>query len=215
MKRPWIRRGLPVPPLRGAVQILRRRGVRGFWFRLLAAPFYRRVLLLERILSDPVQPVAPAIPLEIDQLDPTRIDEYLRFHGADDRTEVEARIAGGDACHVARAGGIVVGCVWATRRSRLVRYLGAELAIEADEVCFYDAYVTPEQRGKDVAPALHAAALAHYRDLGVRRVVIGVIPENRANLSSTMKTGFRVYARWGYVRIGRWRWDFLRPVRRR
>jgi GNAT superfamily N-acetyltransferase len=179
--------------------------------------FYRRLLLLERSLVQPVPEIPASVPLDFGRLDRSEIGKYLTFHPGEGHTEIERRLDRGDVCFLAHSQGRIVGAVWATRDCPFVRYLHTELTIAPDEVYFYDRYTAPDLRGRGIAPALdryvfdlNRDALDFDRAPRVRRAIVAIIPENRASLRARAKTGFHVFGRVGYVQLGPWRRHFRR-----
>ena len=61
-----------------ALAVLHAEGPRVFWIKLLSElGVYRRLLLLERSLTDPIDETASAVPLDIDLLTRDDVDECL------------------------------------------------------------------------------------------------------------------------------------------
>lgn len=200
----WMRTGPPLTPRRVAVrgmEILRRDGWRHLVFLILADLGYRRVLLLERCLSEPANVRSPA-PLEFSLLSPDELDEYLAFHDEDPRSELEARLARGEECFVARSGGAIVCANWAVYDEHEVRFLRYRLRLEPGEVYVYDSYTRPDFRGRSVAPALAAHLVERFRAAGLRRALTLIAPENASNLRARAKSGYRVCGRIACLKLG-------------
>jgi GNAT superfamily N-acetyltransferase len=176
---------------------------------------YRRVLLLERWLDDPIAPITPRVPVIFSALAPTHIDEYLRFRRKALRTRIEERIARGDECFVARHDGRIVCVSWAARGEHFMRPLHYRYAIGSSEVYLYDGFTVPTFRGRAIAPALGVHVLERLAGAGVTRVTIAVEPGNVANLRARAKTGFRVCGRIDFLRLGRHVWHRRRERRAR
>jgi hypothetical protein len=198
--------------LRGALararQVLRREGVRGLWFKVLGATVYRRLLLVERPLADPVPEVRATVPVEVSILDGSEVAEYRAFRPDTEASEIGSRLDAGQRCFVARHAGRIVSARWAAVDRVWVEYLSCELVLAPDEAYPYDLFTAPEFRGHAVSPVTSAEMLRHFQRAGYRRMVGTVLPGNEASLRASAKTGYRRCGRMGYVRIGSWTWRF-------
>ena len=117
---------------------------------------------------------------------------------------IERRFAAGDECFVARRNGEVIAMSWGSRGKRWIAYLQEHWHTANDEVFIYDGYTDPASRGQGVSPALATYILAYYRDLGLRRTVGVLVPENAANIRARAKVGWRACATRRRLRLG-WR----------
>jgi GNAT superfamily N-acetyltransferase len=196
--------------LERAKEVLRQEGVRSLWFKLLGETVYRRLLLLERPLQDPIPTVTACVPIESSLLQQSEVAEYLAFRPEASEAEVRSQLEIGDWCFVARHQGRIVATNWAATNRAWLDYLSRELRLAPDEVYAYDSFTAPAFRGQNLGPALVVEKLRYLRAAGYRRMVCTISPENRASLRADAKTGYRPYSTIGYVQIGPWRWDFCR-----
>ncbi len=196
-----------------SLEILREEGVRGFWFKLLAELGYRRLLLLQRPLAEPIPELEASLPLQFDLLEPDDIDAYLSLHDDDPRTQIEGRFRLGEVCFIARHEGRIVCGNWAAFGSHYISYIQYDLPIGPDDVYLYDSYTDPDFRGRGIAPALAVYILRYYRDTGVRLAVTAITPENLSNRRARAKSGYRELGLMGYLGLGPWRRHFhwVRP----
>jgi GNAT superfamily N-acetyltransferase len=179
---------------------------------ILADLGWHRLLLLERTLDAPIPAIAARVPLTFAALHREDLDEYLRFHGQASRAQLEERFARGDDCFLARHDGRIVCTSWISRDAHFFRSVGCRYALGDSEAYLYDSFADPAFRGRAIAPALGVEVLAWLRRAGVTRVVMAVVPENRANRRARAKTGFRTFGRLHYLRIGNRSWHWHRPV---
>jgi ribosomal protein S18 acetylase RimI-like enzyme len=175
---------------------------------VLADLGYRRFLLLERWLDEPIAAITPRLPVSFSELRPAQLDEYLRFHGQVPRSQLEERFARGDACVLARYEGRIVCTSWSSRDDHFFRSVRCRYEVGASEAYLYDSFTDPAFRGRGIAPALGADELRRFRRAGLTRVMMAVRPENVANRRARAKTGFRVFGRIDYLRLGgrSWHW---------
>ena len=193
--------------------VLREEGVKSVWFKLLGDVGYRRLLLLERPLQESIAEVNPRLPVTIDLLKMTEMAEYLKFRVETTSCEVMDQLNAGHWCFVARQRAAVA-VSWAADRCAWIFYLACEIRLLDGEVYVYDSF-TRRFRGQAVSPAIRTEMIRYFRAAGYRRMILGAVPENHANLQAVRKVGFRPFGVMGYIKIGPWRRDFYRTNRNR
>ena len=109
--------------IRRALLTLRDEGLRSFWFKLLGECGYRRLLLLERPLDQPIADYTPDLPVDVTMLAQDEVDDYLVFRPGTTRREIVGRLRSGGMCFVARHQGRIAIAAGARRlhHHRLVR----------------------------------------------------------------------------------------------
>ena len=200
---------------RRAWEILRREGLRSLWFHVLGETVYRRAVLFERVLSDPIPSAPAAIPVEVSLLKPSEVDDYVAFHRGLDAAEVRGRLDRGGKCFIARHQGAIVNACWTAEGSVWIEYLGCRIELARDEVYVYNNYTDPRFRGRNIPLVRAVVMLQHFRELGYRRLVAVVVPENKAAFRSPDKAGYRPIGVIGSIKIGPWRRDRLSAWHRR
>lgn len=193
-----------------AIVVLRSEGFKSFWFKLLGEIGYRRLLLLERSLAQPISDFTPRLPVRIDALKESEVADYLAFRPETARTRVSEALQSGQTCFTARHEGRIVSAAWITSRRAWIDYLECELELDADEAYLSDAFTLPAYRGQGIAPALCRQQLRHLLQFGYHRVIRSTVPENKSALHAHAKSGFRPFAVMRTLRIGPWR----RTIRR-
>lgn len=196
--------------LERASEVLRQEGARSLWFKILGETVYRRLLLLERPLQEPIPDVTARVSVVIGLLKKIEIAEYVQFRTEADIPGIQSRLDAGQVCFVARHQGALVSTSWAAANRAWIDYLSRELRLAPDEVYAYDSFTEPAFRGRSVDPARTAEKLRYFRAAGYRRMVCAVSPENRASFRSCAKVGYRPYGLIGYVRVGPWKRHFCR-----
>jgi ribosomal protein S18 acetylase RimI-like enzyme len=194
-----------------AYAVLREQGFKSFWFKLAAELGYRRLILLERSLLQPVNPPAQELALRFDILGESQVNDFLAFRPEFPQAEVLKRLRAGNVCFTARDQGRLISAAWTTTERAWTDFLGCEIALGAGEAYLFDAFTHPAYRGQGVAPALCFNQLAHFRRAGLRRVVRATLPENTPALRAHVKCGFRPHALIGRMKIGPWQYSFQRP----
>ncbi len=206
--------------LKRAVEVLREEGTKSFWFKLLSEiGCYRRLLLLERSLEDPIPEIKPHVPVTIDLLKKTELDEYVLFSFKNylirdnhDVSRIIHRLSAGDLCFVARHEGELISFSWATTHPtrEYYFYTASEIPMMPGEVYVYDSFTRTDFRGLAVSPKIRAEMIRYFRSIGYRRMILGTLPENNLNLRAVRKVGFQPFGLVGYIKIGPWRWNFYR-----
>jgi SAM-dependent methyltransferase/ribosomal protein S18 acetylase RimI-like enzyme len=195
---------------RRAAEVIREEGIASLWFKVLGEILYRRAVLLERPLDEPILPVSSRVPVDIGLLSETQIDDYCSFRPEADPAQVRQRLEEGQRCFVARHEGRIVHACWTTDRQVRIDYLDREIQLAPDEVYAYDSFTSPGYRGQSIAAARSAWMAQHFKDAGYRRLMAIIMPENRAAFRPPEKVGYRPIALMGYVKLGPWRRDFCR-----
>ena len=167
---------------------------------------------MARHLDGDITEIPARVPLTMELLKTTEIDEYLAFRNETDTAELYRRLNEGTCCFVARSEGPIVHAVWAARRRAWIDYLSCEIQLGPDAIYIYDSFTSPGFRGKNIAPFHANKILQYFRDAGYRHIFVAVLPENKAGLNALEKAGPRPFKIIGYVRIFFWRRYFLRVV---
>jgi ribosomal protein S18 acetylase RimI-like enzyme len=200
---------------RRAIAVLRDEGLKSFWFKLASELGYRRLLLLERPLAQSIPELEPAVPLRIDTLKPSEVDDHLAFRPEMARACVLDRLRSAQVCFVARHESRIVSACWATTQTAWVEFLACGIAAAVGEVYLFDAFTLPDYRGQRAAPALCTHQLKHFQRAGVRRAIRATLPENVPALRAHAKCGFISFALIRRLRIGPWQCVFQRPCQSR
>lgn len=182
--------------------------MRGLWFAVLSELGYRRLAIRECILDKPFPGNGARVPVALELLDDTRIDEYNAFRSDVDPDSARRRLAAGDKCFVARRDGSIVSALWVATAHARCDYLSRGIPLADDEAYMYDVFTAPEWRGKGVFPALTSEMHRFYQKSGKRRSICFTVPENKPAMIAN--TGYRKIGIIGYVGIGGLRHHFCR-----
>lgn len=189
--------------------------IKRLWFGGLArARIYRRLVLREQPLSQPLPEVSPGVPVFVNLLTPGEIDDYIAFRPDQTSTEVRRRLDEGQQCFAVWHDRRIIHAAWAVTGRARIEYLSTELTLAPDEVCAYDVFTSPAFRGRGASPARMREMMRHFRDRGYRCLLGAILPENRSSLRLAEKVGrYRDIGVIGYVRLGPWRHVFHRIER--
>lgn len=196
---------------RRALSTLRVEGPRSFWFKLLGECGYRRLLLVERPLDQPIADYTPRLPVDVAMLAQSELDDYVVFRGETPRGELADRLRSGQLCFVARYQGRIVAAAWVSFQPAWVRFLGCRTDVAPDEGYIYDKFTLPAYRGYGIANAVRTHHLKHLQRAGFRRAIGVVLPENVSSLRDDAKGGFRTYGVLGRIKLGPWQRVFRMP----
>ncbi len=195
-----------------ASEILRSEGARVLWFRILGETVYRRMILFERWLEQPVAAAGCEVPVAISQLQMHEVNEYVAFRANVDPAEIRSRLEQGHQCWIVRRQGTIVHTIWAAIGSAWVRYLDCEIRLAADEAYIYESYTAPAFRRLNINAARAGAMARYFRDRSFVRLLALVMPENPAGIQATVSAGYRTTGVIGRVSLGPWRRHFSRLV---
>ncbi len=196
--------------LQRAIAVLRDEGLRSFWFKLIGEFGYRRMLMVEYRLDDPIPGFTEGLPVHNDLLKAGELGAYLAFRPEIGQTEVTNRLDSGQLCFVAWHDGRIVSACWSSAGSARIDYLDHETRLADGEAYLYDKFTLPAYRGHRIANAVRVYQLQHLRQAGYHRAVAALVPENKTALRDNAKGGFRPVGMIGRVKIGPWQRIFRR-----
>jgi GNAT superfamily N-acetyltransferase len=172
------------------VRVYREKGLGGVWFGVLSRIGYRRLVLLERRLDEPVIPVGARVQAEIRLLGPDDEASFVAL-GQEDAVVFRKRLEAGHLCWGAWCSGRLRHTRWYAFRGTYVEYLRCRLLLDDQVSYMYRSFTQPEYRGLGLAPATGSVCLPALRELGCRLVLAGVVPDNNAAFPSALRVGYR------------------------
>lgn len=189
--------------LREAVNELRRYGPWAFPMKILGGlGIYRRAVLYQISLLDPVATVEPPAGTQTVRLDESNLPEMAQLREAPALESMRSRLRRGDACFGARLDGRLVCIYWGATIATEMPYLHCTLTPRDREVYIYDSFTLPDCRGRGIAPAVRNALRRHYRTAGYTSAVCAVLPENRSARRGVEKAGYVACGTVGRVAMG-------------
>jgi GNAT superfamily N-acetyltransferase len=189
--------------------------IKRLWIRGLArARIYRRLILVERSLSQPIPDASAHVPVCVRVLAAGEVDAYMLFRPDQGLAEVRRRLVEGQQCFAVWHDGRIIHATWAVTGRARIEYLSTELALAPDEVYAYDVFTSSAYRGLGASPARMLEMMRYFRDRGYRCQLGAILPENRSSLQLGEKVGsIRRIGLIGYVGLGPWRHVFCRIER--
>jgi UDP-N-acetylmuramoyl-tripeptide--D-alanyl-D-alanine ligase len=176
-------------PMRLA-RVWRAKGAAGVWFGALSRFGYRRLVLLERRLDEPIAPVTPRIETVVRRLG--RGDEAAFVGlGQEDACTFRERLRAGHQCWGAWGSDVLRHTRWYAFREARVEYLGCRVALGDHVTYMYRSFTQAEYRGLGLAPATAVVSLQALCAQGYRLVLAAVLPENPEAFRPTLKVGYR------------------------
>ena len=171
-------------------RVYREKGVAGFWFGALRHAGYRRLMLLERTVGDPLPNLAARVDATIR---PLGLDDEAAFAalGQEDPREFARRLESGHQCWGAWVSGALRHVQWLALREAWIEHLGCRLRLHDGVLYVYRAFTQPEFRGAGLAPATHCRGLDAMREQGCTLALCGVAPGYRPALVPWLKVGYR------------------------
>ena len=191
-------------------EIFQTLGIRGLWFKVLGETVYRRLAVFEKKLSaDLPHPVVPEN-MEIQLLQASEIEEFVKFRTFNDHATVVDRLANGQICVVVKHRNEFIHCTWIAGGGVRIDYQDCDIELANGVAYAYEAYTSAAWRRRGVA-TMRSPALSHYcmeHGYKLRIAVVGI--ENRAAISATEKTGNIVAGELAYFGAGRFKKHYLR-----
>jgi GNAT superfamily N-acetyltransferase len=160
---------------------------------------------MEHRLDDPVAEFTPRLPVRIDFLDETEMDDYLAFHPGRERAVIARRLRSGQSCSVAWHEDEIVSVCWTAVSPVSIDYLDCESAL-AGNAFLYDKFTAPSHRGQRLGQAVRVHQLRHLRASGHRRAVSVIVPENRISVLENLRSGSSTVGMLRRIKIGPWQW---------
>ena len=171
------------------LRVHREKGPLGVWFGALSLAGYRRLVLLERRLVEPLPEIAPRARVEIR---PLAHDDEAAFEalGQGGASVFRDRLGRGHQCWGAWCSGSLRHVVWVAFGEVRVEYLDCRLSLDDDVGYLYRAFTQPEYRGLGLGPAAAAECLKALHRHGRRGVLAAVLPDNPEAFRPWFKLGF-------------------------
>jgi ribosomal protein S18 acetylase RimI-like enzyme len=168
----------------------------------------RRLVMIERTLSEPAPEISARVPIRVGVLAAGEVDAYLRLRSDQDAVEIRRRLAEGQQCFVAWHERQIIHASWAAPRLARVDYLSAEITLAPDEVYVHGVFTAPAFRGLGASPVCILEMVRYFRTRGCRRLLAVVSPENRSGFRPWEKLGYRRIGLLGFTGLGPWRRPF-------
>ena len=167
------------------------------------------MILFARPLEAPDIEANPLVPLTVHLLALTEIDQYPLRSGQH-VNQIAERLRLGHKCFVVRDSTSIVHTNWIGIGVATIEYLGWEVKLAQEVAYSYGSYTLHRLRKLDVASVRAREMMRQLRDMGFRRVIAAVVPENVAAVHAVEKFGYRPLGVIGFVKIGPWRHDYCR-----
>lgn len=200
---------------RNAGEVLRREGFRRLLVRagvVARGIVYRYVVVVALDLTLARPDVSSDLQVQIRLLRPEDVAAYARFRGRPvDAVPALRRLDEGDLCVAVWLEDEIVAAAWYAFGKAWVDEIGRSLRLAADEVYAYDSYTAESRRRHNLAALRGIWAAAYLRENGYRRIVGWISPQNRPAFGPARKVGYETLGTVGFLRLGPWRRDFVRP----
>ena len=189
-----------------AWRVARSEGLVSFWFKLLSALGYRRLLLFERKVDESGLP--PSLPpgVSFQVLTADQLSDYLLFRPEVSAVDIQRRFQWGHLCLVARTADQLLSATWVALDQARIDYVQWRLPLAPDEAYVYDAYTLKAWRGTGLSSAVSAFMSWQLQRRGATRSWRAVMPENAAAIAMQTKLGSRKVWLLKSLRLGPWQW---------
>jgi GNAT superfamily N-acetyltransferase len=155
------------------------------------------------------------LPVEIRILEPREAGAWRRHRAELEASRIDERLqrlGNGHSCVAAWLDGEIVASVWLALDEARIPEIDRNLRLGRGEVFAYDSYTSEGARGHGIATMRAVWTARYLRDAGYDVVLGHVTPENRPGHGPPARAGYQELGTAGYVRLGPWRRDYVRPV---
>jgi len=192
-----------------ALEIFRKGEIKTLWFKILGETLYRRLLLFNKDYHEPIEQIAETN-IETRVLQRNDIGEYINFRPDTTNLEVIDRLGSGHICFITLHEDKVIGAAWVATQKAYIDYLDCYIELADNEVYFYDGFILPSYRGKNIMFQFTAQRIIYLREKGYSYGVSATLPENRSALSLYKKNRINYIGHIGYFKIGPWKKYFCK-----
>jgi len=173
-----------------AARVYREKGAGGVWFGALSKAGYRRLVLLQVPLSEPVPAVSAGTEADIRPLAAGDATAFAAL-GQGDAGVFARRVGLGHECWGAWVSGRLRHVAWSALHEAWVEYLRCRVVLDDGVAYAYRAYTEPAYRGLGLGTAVQSASLKALQARGHRFVLAGVLPDNPWAFTPWLRTGYR------------------------
>lgn len=151
--------------------------------------------------------------IDIVELTMTDVDDCIACNPGVTVEIYSKRLQAGSRCYAVRMNNQIVTTSWVATNRVWIDFIRREMTLSKSEVYIYDSYTHPEYRGKRLQAVMLQQVLAQYRKAGYRQIGVIIAPENRSNIKSRTRSGFK-RSHWIFaIKAGRFHWDSLMDSR--
>ncbi|WP_424565408.1 GNAT family N-acetyltransferase [Thiogranum longum] len=115
-------------------------------------------------------------------------------------------MAAGNRCYAALCNGEIASVSWIAEKQGYLEMIGYRFPLESDEIYMFDSFTAKRYRGKRLVPALYSRLTEHYRAGGYRTVITLIVPENKSNITSRTRSGFKQTGSVTQLKLGSFCW---------
>ncbi len=191
-------------------EIYKKEGIWSLWIRILGETVYRRAVLFDRNLDEPVPGGSSRLPVTIRRLAENETEAYIEFQPDTDMVDLRRCMQDGHYCYVAWHNGRIVYALWGVTGSAWIDYLSSTIRLAPDETYLYESYTLPDFRGQNIPASMSTHIFRKLTEEGIRRGFCVVLPENKPAMRHVEKSGWNPCGMIGYVKLGPFRHEFCR-----
>ena len=186
-------------------------GISGFILRATAFFGYKCGIWLVgwyvKPIADDVESMELQLPIEVIELSLSDVDDYTACNRVMTPDVFQERITTGDRCYAVRHDNKIVSATWVATDHAWIDFISRDMSLRKSEIYIYDSYTNPLCRGQHIQRKMLAEILTRYQATGYKQVCVIIAPENRANIRSRKRSGFKRTAWIVAIKIGRFHWD--------
>jgi hypothetical protein len=151
---------------------------------------WEQVFILVRLLKEPIQEITPKINVKIRQVTEVDIDKFKNIIDDQQYQDFQKRFKKGRICFAALNGEGIVGFDWISLEDEVDPSPFLDIKLSNKEAYLFDAYMSPQYRGKKLITAIRIKQLLHLRLQGYEKALAVADSNNVISLKSCKATGF-------------------------
>lgn len=193
-----------------AIEVFHTNGIQGLWFGIMGECFYRRLILFNRPLDEPIELIVPKIPVKISELTQNNVNDYICFRPDENLSEIQHYLNIGHRCFVAYYEKHIVSASWVASGEVWIDYLFFNITIAPNDIYLYNLYTLPDYRSKNIASAIVTKIIKTLINTNYQYMILNVLPESKGVIQMYKKIGFQSFGLIGFKGIGQWKRPFCR-----
>jgi len=151
---------------------------------------WKREIIAERSLGEPIEEIEPKIKVTIRQATENDLDKFKGIVSESKLELFKERFEKGRICFIALDGERVISFAWISSGNEYESNCRVEVKLNEGEGYLFDDYTLPEYRHNGLQTTLIAKRLAYLQDQGCRRALVFIWDENIQSRKAYSTVGF-------------------------
>lgn len=149
-----------------------------------------KMLIFKMDISDTPKKVEYEHDVEISKINNSDLDALMRDKRSTHKATMLKRLKQGDLCFKAQKNGKIYGYIWIRKNTLYFSEVYYKVRTDELSVWVYDELVFDEFRGKGIQQKILLEIFKQCKNLGYKRVYVGILSDNEPSLKAHMRFGF-------------------------